>query len=531
MKKLSLLISATLLAYSSFGQIITTIAGNHIAGYSGDGGPATAARLDGPAHIAIDNHGNILFSEFNNNVIRKIDAAGIISTIAGTGTPGYSGDGGPATSAYLNGANGFISDNSGNLFFADEYNNVIRKIDASGIITTVAGDGGMGYGGDGGPATAAKLYHPTGVIIDGSGRILIADILNNRVRSVSTSGIITTIAGTGVAGYSGDGGPASAAELNNPGNFSIDSYGNLFVTDQQSQRIRKIDPSGIITTVAGSGVMGYGGDGSPATTADLHYPSMTAGDNSGNLCINDSYNNRIRMVNASGIISTIAGSSYAGYSGDGGPATAAELNQPWGITFDVCGNLYITDAFNHVVRKVTYFTSMPAITGPSSILAGSPISYSIAASGGTWTSSTSSVATVNPSTGVVTGIAGGVDTITYANMCGTATFVITVHSKNDGGGTTGVGSVGNEGIFTVIPNPSKGELTLSGSLSDAIGTTNGTLDIFDMTGRAVYSSELPINNGAINSHIVLNGNISNGVYIIKVRADNMNKAIRFSLSR
>ncbi len=525
MKKIMLIFAAIVLGNSAFAQVITTIAGNNTPGYTGDGYAATNATLDGPAHIVVDHYGNTYFTDYYNNVIRKIDTSGIIKTFAGTGTPGYGGDNGSALSAMFNGPNGLSTDKYGNLYVADQYNSAIRKIDTSGIITTVAGTGTAGYNGENIPATSAMLNNPTCVIVDDSGKLYIADIFNERLRVVKTLGMITSIAGTGAQGYSGDNGPATAATFDGLGHLDFDKAGNLYVIDQSNQLVRKIDMAGIVTTFAGNGVQGYSSDGIPATASELNNPSNTVFDYSGRLFICDSYNNRIRRVDSTGVIYTAVGNGVSGYMGDLGLATSAELNQPWGLTFDDCGNLYIGDAMNNVVRKVTYFTGMPAINGPMTIGTGWSINLSIALGGGTWSSGSPSIATVGSSTGVVTGVSIGTAVITFTNMCGSSTYTVTVHSS------VGVQSVSNGNTISVIPNPSKGEITVRGNLPGVAAIGNVTIDIMDMTGRKIYSDVLPVSNGSINSEIVLNNNIANGLYIIKLRNDNVNEAIRFSLDR
>ncbi len=522
MKKITLALAAALLSLGAYAQTITTIAGVGPGyGYSGDHGPATAAKLHTPLPTKVDVYGNVFFSDHDNNVIRKIDGAGVITTIAGNGTAGYSGDGAAATAAMLYGPNNLAFDKDGNLFFADEGNNVIREIDLSGVITTVAGTNVPGYNGDNIPATAAMLSEPTAVAFDSSWNMYIADVANGRVRMVNSSGIITTIAGVGTFGFSGDGGPATAAMIDGIITMSFNAAGEMIAVDQSNYRIRKIS-GGIITTIAGNGDAAYSMDGVPATATGM-FPSTTTFDKAGNLWICDAYNNRVRMVNSAGIISTVVGTGAAGYSGDGGPATAAELSTPSGVTFDICGNFYISDQANNVIRKVIYFTGMPAITGAPVVNVGAMDTLSIAQMDGTWSSSSSTIATVGGS-GIVMGLAAGIDTITYTNMCGSQTFVVTVHSS------TGIENRSNETVFSIVPNPSSGEITVSATLA---GTNNSaaTLDILDMTGRKVYTDFLPINNGSINSHITLDGSIANGLYIIKVRANDVNKAIQFSLYR
>ncbi len=329
---------------------ITTVAGP--GDFGGDGGAAVAAWLRNPFGVAVDGSGNLYIADWSNQRIRKVDADGSISTVAGDGTEGYSGDGGAATAAQLSGPSGVAVDGSGNLYIADSGNQRIRKVDADGAITTVAGDGTEGYSGDGGAATAARLADPSGVAVDGSGNLYIADRSNRRIRKVDVDGAITTVAGDGTKGYSGDGGAATAAQLSGPSGVAVDGSGNLYIADWSNQRIRKVDADGVITTVAGDGTYGFGGDGGAATAAQLSSPSGVAVDGSGNLYIADRSNRRIRKVDADGVITTVAGDGTYGFGGDGGAATAARLRNPTGVAVDGSGNLYIADSFNHRIRKV-----------------------------------------------------------------------------------------------------------------------------------------------------------------------------------
>jgi sugar lactone lactonase YvrE len=333
--------------------VITNVAGIGAPGYSGDNGPAINAALNEPFGAAVDASGNVYIADYGNNRIRMVSPSGIITTVAGNGTSGYSGDSGSATNAELNEPYGVALDGFGNIYIADFGNGRIRKVNTSGIITTVAGNGTYGYSGDNGPATNAQLQAPSGVALDASGNIYIADIGNDRIRKVNTSGVITTVAGNGTYGYSGDNGSATNAELNEPLGMAVDASGNLYIADEANNRIRKVGPSGIITTVAGYGPTGFSGDNGPATGAELWYPSGVALDASGNLYIADQNNDRIRKVNASGIITTIAGNGTFGYSGNNGPATSAELDLPVGVTLDCSGNLYIADRQNEGIRKVS----------------------------------------------------------------------------------------------------------------------------------------------------------------------------------
>ena len=323
---------------SAASGVITTIAGDGQFGFSGDGGPASSATLNEPFGLAVDAYGNLFIADSGNNRIRKLASNGVITTVAGTGSGGgvttFAGDGGPAVSAYLNEPSGVAVDASGNLFIADSGvnggNNRIRKVSVSGVITTIAGNGSYRYSGDGGPATAAQLQYPVGVAVDSSGNLFIADYFNSRIRRVSPNGLIDTVAGNGRYDFSGDGGRATAASLRYPQSVAVDQAGNLFVADLITNRIRMVSvSSGIITTVAGNGNYGYSGDGGRATSASLNYPAGIAVDASGNLFIADQANHAIRKVSPSGVITTVAGNGTSGYSGDPGPATSAQLNWVW----------------------------------------------------------------------------------------------------------------------------------------------------------------------------------------------------------
>ncbi len=332
--------------------IITTVAGTGTSGYSGDEGAATSAQFMSTYGIALDAAGNLYIVDFYNHRIRKMDTSGIITTVAGTGTRGYSGDGGAATSAQLNYPCAVAVDAAGNLYISDSGNYRIRKVDTSGTITTVAGAGTYGYSGDEGAATLAKLQGPYGVAVDVAGNLYISDYAVNAIRKVDASGIITTVAGTGTGGYSGDGGSAVSAQLNSPRGVAADAAGNLYIADTANNVIRKVDTSGIITTAAGTGTSGYSGDGEAALSARLNNPVSVAVDAAGNLYITDMSNYKIRKVDTAGIITTVAGAGTPGYSGDGGAATSAQLQGPIGVAVDAAGNLYISDTGSRVIRKV-----------------------------------------------------------------------------------------------------------------------------------------------------------------------------------
>ena len=351
---------------------IETVAGG--VTFGGDGAAATAAQLNSPFGVALDAAGNLYIADADNHRIRKVSATGVITTVAGTGTAGFSGDGGAATAAQLNWPWDVAVDGSGNLYIADTGNNRIRKVDSSGNISTVAGTGTQGFSGDGAAATAAQLRIPTGVALDGAGNLYIADALNNRIRKVDSSGNISTVAGTGTGGlgtdglgtggFSGDGAAATAAQLNGPSGVALDGAGNLYIADGGNRRIRKVSATGVITTVAGTGTVGFSGDGGAATAAQLS-PFSVAVDGSGNLYIADGGNYRIRKVDSSGNISTVAGTGTSGFSGDGGAATAARLRSPRGVAVDGSGNLYIADRSNNRIRKVDSSGNISTVAGGS----------------------------------------------------------------------------------------------------------------------------------------------------------------------
>jgi len=350
-----------------FNSIITTVAGHYYdtgggGEYSGDGGKATEAYLYGPSGVAVDVIGNLYIADTYNDLIRKVDTNGIITTVAGDRPNGgkFAGDGEQATNASLSNPMAVALDISGNLYIADANNNVIRKVDTNGIITTVAGDNSNGgtYGGDGGSATSASLAGPNSVALDARGNLYIADTGNGRIREVGTNGIIETIAGGGSPSDDnfGDGLPATLSSLANPNSVAVDAAGNVYIADETHSRIRKVDTNGIISTVAGGGSPPDGvGDGLPATQASLLEAASVTVDSIGNLYITDGERNIIRKVGTDGIITTVAGRlGYSDYFGDGGSATNAGMNSPVNVAADAAGNLYIADAGVQVIRKVTF---------------------------------------------------------------------------------------------------------------------------------------------------------------------------------
>jgi uncharacterized protein (TIGR03437 family) len=372
-----ILVSTLVLPALSFAQIqqayvINTIAGGgggtlNGQGYSGDGGSAADAQLAQPVGLLLDNSGNLYIADQVNNRIRQVAlGTGIIQTIAGTGTGGYAGDGQAATSANLNSPLSLVIDGSGNLYIADTGNDVVREITTNGNITTAAGlyGAGFGFGGDGGAPSGAIFNLPSSIAMDSSGNLYIADTVNNRIRKATfgTNAITRTIAGNGTPGYTSDNVLATFAALNGPRAVAVDSAGNLYISDTANNRIRKVDTHGIITTVVGNGTPGFSGDGGPATNAELNSPRGIALDSAGNLYIADYLNSRIRKV-VNGNIMTIAGGvpPLFYYGGDGGLATNAVLSFPSAVAVDKSGNVYVADTQNNAVRILTPVPSPPTI--------------------------------------------------------------------------------------------------------------------------------------------------------------------------
>jgi sugar lactone lactonase YvrE len=391
------------------GGFISTFAGTGIAGYSGDGGSSKAARINLPSGLVIDAAGNVIFSDTGNNRIRKVSKTGTITTIAGTGVAGFSGDGGPATSAMINYPYGLAEDAAGSLFFADLSNQRVRKIDLSGIISTVAGNGTAGFAGDGGPAIAAELNEPEAVLADDVGDLFIADSRNQRIRKVDSFGNVSTFAGGGTnscatdgvlattavlgsvrgltlagnalvatnagcafirsidlttdlintfagsltpigfGGFDGNGHTALASEFSAPTGIKYDKAANAFIVDTANNQVRKVDAT---TQIVNAFIGGYIGDGGAGTQASLNSPMSIAFDTSGNMYVPELYGNRVRKLSSAGVMSTFAGTGVTGNSGDGGPATAATLNFPQAVATDILGNTYIADSFGLVIRKV-----------------------------------------------------------------------------------------------------------------------------------------------------------------------------------
>jgi uncharacterized protein (TIGR03437 family) len=384
---------------------ITTIAGNGTAGFAGDGGDPTKAALNFPSGIAVDGSGNLYVADLLNLRLRKI-AGGNITTVAGNGLLSYSGDGGPAAAAQLNGPQGLAVDKSGNVFIADTGNNAVRQVAKNGTITTFVGSGTAGSGGNqlaapqgvaadatgnvyiadtqnarvqkvaGGSASTlaggSSFYTPVGGAVDAAGNVYVADVNNNVVRVISPSGSVSTLAGTGSAGYSGDGGPAGSAALNSPQAVAVDAAGNVYIADTGNYRIREVMVNGQINTIAGNGLPGFSGDGGPALRAQIGAPAGVAADGSGNVYFSDG-SARVRKVNSAGFVSTIAGNGTQGYSGDGLGATVAQLNAPTALAVDAAGNVYVADTGNNAVRMLQPGSggiNISAVTNAASSLTG-----------------------------------------------------------------------------------------------------------------------------------------------------------------
>jgi len=342
-------------AYAPVG-IITTVAGDGQPQYAGDGGPALRACLHQPWQVAVASDGSLYIADTLNHRIRRITPAGIITTVAGTAKAGSGGDGRPATAARLSFPSSVAIGSDGSLYIAEFIGHRIRKVDPEGIITIVAGTSRHGYSGDGGPATQAGLFCPRGMALGRDGSIYVADTKNNRVRCVGRDGIITTVAGSGVQDYSGDGGPATRAGLNQPRDVAVLPDGSFYIADTENNRVRKVGAKGIISTVAGGGldVDEELGDGVPATKVSLRWPSNVAVSADGSLLIAEESNHCVRKVDPNGIITTVAGNGKQGFSGDGGPATEASLSQPNYVAIGPDGSLYIADSNNYRVRKVSW---------------------------------------------------------------------------------------------------------------------------------------------------------------------------------
>jgi sugar lactone lactonase YvrE len=403
---------------------VSAVAGTVQAGYSGDGGPAVDAGLFQPRMMTFDAAGNMYIADTFNQVIRVVDPSGTISTVAGTPAPvsagtndqcprRYSGDGGPALDAKLACPHSLAVSPGGRLAIADAANNRIREVDENGTIRTIAGTGAYGDGGDGGPATQAQLNDPKGILYDAAGNLYIADTSNDRIRRVDTNGVITTVAGTGVQGGDGDGGPAIDAQLSEPRTLAWGPHGELYITEPKANRIREVDPDGIITRLAGTSVAGFSGDGGPAADAQLDTPRGIDVDADGVVYIADSGNDRIRRIGVDGIITTIAGTGRATSTGDGGPAAAASFYGPRGVA--IFGHdLYVADTWGNRIRVINGIAAGPAASpaGTTTVITTSSTTTS------STTSTTSTTTTTRPSPTTTTTPSEGTSTTTAPALPG-----------------------------------------------------------------------------------------------------------------
>jgi len=542
--------------------IISKIAGSGSTISSGDGGLATAAGM-APWAIMVDSIGNIYVSDAGGlgSSLRKINTSGIIQKIAGSETStGFSGDGGSAMNALFNNPKMFCFDSLENIFFVDEGNSRIRKISNNGIISTVVGN--SGYGGDGGPAITALLQSPTDVCKDKYGNIYIADVGSHTIRKVNTAGIISTIAGTGVAGNSGDGGPATIAELNDPIGVVLDTNGNIYISDDLDNKVRRIDGvTGIITSFAGTGISGYSGNGGTAGLAQLNSPMGLAIDTSGNLYISDKGNNVIRKVDViSNSISLYAGNTIAALSGDNGPATAASLNGPAYIAFDQQNNLYIADENNNVVRKVDGASSIISTFAGNDTCTGalgdggpalaaticSPVGVAVDDTGNVSITTAGRVRHVTSSTGTVTTAAGngkigmtpdgtGADSSVFngaSGICFDAVGHLLIADRNNRvvrgkGLPVEVKEIGiTSSMLRAFPNPNNGTFEISGIVTEGDAKNELTATVTNMLGQVVYQTRLSTQNHFAICNISLNGSLSEGVYYCNISGSNIRQTIK-----
>ncbi len=504
--------------------------GTGVNSSTGDGGPATLATIEAPRAVCHDTAGNIYISDVLTNRIRKISVNGFISTVAGNGTAGNTGDGGQATAASLNmsGGGGLFVDKAGNILISNSAGQNIRKVNAStGIITTIAGiAGSAGFSGDGGPAIAAKLYCPIGVSEDTSGNIYIADASNNRIRKVdAVTGNISTVIGNGYETFSGDGGQATAASVSLPREVAADIYGNLYITDYGNDRIRKyVIATGIITTIAGNGVAGSAGDGGQATAAQLNNPVRTAFDGANSLYIVDQTNHKIRQVNLStGIIKTVIGNGTPGFTGDGSPATSGELNVPCGIAINKNGDLYVADGNNHRVRvSPSYGSIFITLAGPASVPGGTAItfkahssvqnniSYQWKINGSPISGATNSTFTdASPSNGNIYTCV-----LNVAPKCGSSynatSNSITVTTYGPPPVPTEVNSPDEQHAAVLYPNPFHGSFTLA-----AANIENGAavIKVFDEIGKMVFAESVLVTGNQLTQVVDLQ-QLPAGVFLV-----------------
>ena len=511
-----------------------TCVGTGVASSTGDGGPAVLANLQGLRAIATDASGNLYISDVTVNKIRKVGVNGIITTVAGSGTAGNTGDGGQATAATLNmtGGGGVCVDKAGNIIISNTAGQTLRKVNAAtGIITTICGTAGTsGFSGDGGPASAALIFGPVGVCTDTSGNIYFTDANNYRIRRIdAVTGHISTIIGTGSNAYSGDGGPGISARVSVPRDVAADKFGNLYIADNGNDVIRKyVISTGIITTIAGSGVAGGTGDGGQATAAKLNAPSRVATDGANNLYIADQTNNRIREVNLStGIISTAIFTGTAGFTGDGGPATAGEVNFPCGIAVNRNGDIYVSDGNNHRIRVSPYNAGVYiTLAGPTTVTSGTPVTFTASSSvqngvsyqwevnGSTITGATNRTYTdASPANGNIYTCV-----LTLSPECGSSynvtsnSITITLAGMREADTASEKPVLSFTGTASLYPNPVHESLTVVAS-----DLENGAaiIRIYDELGKVVTERPVTVTNGQLMEQMDVR-QLPDAVYLIGV---------------
>ncbi len=509
-------------------NIIHTVAGNGSGGFNGDGILAAKSQLYEPRTVKVDDSNNVYLIDAGDYRVRKILPDGKIITVAGNGlNSGLIGDSGLATNATLGYILALAKDKKGNLYIADDANQSIRKVDGSGIITTIAGgNGATGFSGDGGAATLAQLSYPDGLAIDDTGNIYIADKNNQRIRKIDVNGIITTIAGNGTRGFSGDGGSAIAAELNYPDGLAIDNVGNILIADNVNNRVRKIDNNGIITTVAGNGTSAFNGDGGSATAAGLTAIDVAA-DSSGNILIADRGNDRIRKVDKNGIISTIAGGGNV--YGDGGNPLVADLPGLYSVAVDKSGNVFISDFTNHRVRKIT-----------NGVLATTLLKFNAQLQNNNTTLNWQTASEVNTayfniqrsndgvnfntiSKVTAAGNSASTKNYTYTDINATALHADKLYyrlqevdkdSKSNYSNIQVIDFKKNNALFTISPNPANDFINIVASDNVA----NAQVSITDMNGRTLYTGK---QNFTANQHIKIPASqFSKQVLIVTINTGN-----------
>ena len=501
-----------LLPVSICGQIITTAGGTGSSVFSGNGVPATSAGIPNPRGAVFDKRGNFIFTDgTSSHRVRKIDSVGVISTVAGTGSGGFNGDGISATSAQLYYPVAAVFDTFGNMYIADGQNYRVRKVSIStGEISTIAGTGISGFSGDSGLATNAKIAGAADICFDRFGNLYVADG-GYRVRKINGAGVINTIAGTGTMGSIGDGGPATDAQLNLAQGIACDSIGNIYIAERGGNRIRKVNTSGIITTFAGNGSGTFLGDGIPATSAQI-VPLKIGFDDSEQLYIADDYNERVLKVDHSGILHSVVGIGIAGYAGDNGLATLARINGPAGIAFDRCGNLYFPEVTNRIIRKVIFSNLAISVTLAvvTSAAPGDTVSLTANITRGCCNNFTISwmnhgIVFATTSGTSATYIKGtGTDSITAKVVgCGD-TAVSSVHVVTNS--KVGIQAINNtDDAVRLFPNPATTELTIIAA--DKIKS----VAVSNLIGQTVIYGEFDENKAMINLQY-----LPADVYVVKV---------------